>query len=318
MCVQDGLRGLLGRVTSYAKKGRCTATGGYLADAEIEEILSDSSRVTRKYVDASSNSGILVYDETEWVAYMGAATKKTRTSLYRAWGPGGTTDWASDLQKFNDPPGPLSDWTPYKRMVMNGEKPMTNYTRHGNWTDMDCTHVVSKDKWDYTPSERWRELNALVAWEDVEAIWIYTGFKRNKVSFMDSVSTTLRTGSEIECEDILGHCPIAGCENGFNNPESGPAAELVWNSLVKMQQMFKQFRDELYNAATRVSFQLDAIEDSSAPSPPPEDDTWKLLLIDLLTLGTLGTVGPFFNTMLKKEVPSGRRGSAWRIPRTPS
>lgn len=84
-------------MTSYAKKGRCTATGGYLADAEIEEILSDSSRVTQKYVDASSNSDVLIYDETKWVAYMSAATKKTRTLLYRAWGLGGTTDWASNL-----------------------------------------------------------------------------------------------------------------------------------------------------------------------------------------------------------------------------
>lgn len=296
------------RLTSYAKKGRCTATGGYLAEAEIEEILSDPSRVNRQYVDASSNSDVLVYDDIEWVGYMSAATKETRTKLYIAWGLGGTTDWASDLQKFNDPPGPLDDWKPYKRMVVNGNDPKTNYTRHGNWTDMDCTHVVSKDKWDYTPSERWKTLNALAAWEDVEAIWIYTDSKRNKVSFIDSVSTTLRTGSEIECEDILGECPIVGCENGFNAPESGPAAELIWNSLVKMQQMFKKFRDELYNAATLVSFQLDDMENSFAPVPPPEDDSWKFLLIDLLTLGTLGTAGPFFNTMLKKQAAFWEKG----------
>jgi hypothetical protein len=36
---------------------------------------------------------VLVYDDIEWVGYMSAATKETRTKLYIAWGLGGTTDY---------------------------------------------------------------------------------------------------------------------------------------------------------------------------------------------------------------------------------
>ncbi|KAL4899490.1 hypothetical protein BDW74DRAFT_171529 [Aspergillus multicolor] len=296
------------RLNSNAKKGRCTGTGGYIADAEIAEILADSSRVNRHFVDSSSNSDVLVYDDTEWVGYMSAATKATRTTLYRAWGLGGTTDWASDLQEWHEAPAPLNDWAAYKRLASTGVDPKTDYTRNGNWTDLDCTHVVSKDKWDYTPTQRWLTLGAPAAWEDIVRIWQTVDEARNGVSFMGSVSTTLRTGSEVECEDILGNCPIANCEAGFNSEESGPAAELIWNSLVKMQQQFKKFRDELYNAATLVSFQLDDMENTFAPVPPEESNMWTYLLIDLLTLGTLGTLGPFFNTMLKKQAHFWQRG----------
>lgn len=37
-----------------------------------------------------------------------------------------------------------------------------------------------------------------------------------------------------------------------------------------------------------------------APLPPEKDHTWDLFMIDLLTLGTLSTVAPFFNSALKK------------------
>lgn len=45
---------------------------------------------------------------------------------------------------------------------------------------------------------------------------------------------------------------------------------------------------------------LDDLENKFAPVPPPDDDNWLLLLIDLITVGTLGTAGPFFNTFLKQ------------------
>jgi GH18 family chitinase len=87
------------RLNSNAKKGLCTATAGYIADAEIAEILANAGRVVRSFVDPTSNSDILVYDDTEWVGYMSPTTKMVRTALYSAWGMGGTTDWAVDLQQ---------------------------------------------------------------------------------------------------------------------------------------------------------------------------------------------------------------------------
>ncbi|KAI6778523.1 uncharacterized protein J7T54_005047 [Emericellopsis cladophorae] len=86
---------------SNAKKGRCTDTAGYISNAEISEIL-ESDRVTRKWKAEGSN--MLVYDKTEWVAYMDEDTKKARTSFYSSYNFAGTTDWAVDLQEFNDGP----------------------------------------------------------------------------------------------------------------------------------------------------------------------------------------------------------------------
>ncbi|KAG8408038.1 hypothetical protein J3459_018274 [Metarhizium acridum] len=82
---------------SYAAKGRCTGTSGYIANAEIEEILT-SGRVNKQWRDAGSN--IMVYDDTEWVAYMDDKHKDIRTQFYLMNNFAGTTDWAVDLQKF--------------------------------------------------------------------------------------------------------------------------------------------------------------------------------------------------------------------------
>ncbi|WYZ36108.1 hypothetical protein EsH8_X_000755 [Colletotrichum jinshuiense] len=57
------------RTTSYAQKGRCTHTGGYIANAEIDEIGGD-----------------------------------TNTQLYKRYNMGGTIDWAVDLIKLHQPP----------------------------------------------------------------------------------------------------------------------------------------------------------------------------------------------------------------------
>jgi hypothetical protein len=66
----------------------------YISNAEIGEIMTSRKRsVTQSFLDASSNSDILVYDDTEWVSYMSDKTKKTRSTLYKTWGMGGTTDW---------------------------------------------------------------------------------------------------------------------------------------------------------------------------------------------------------------------------------
>ena len=82
---------------SNAKKGRCTDTAGYISNAEIGEIL-ESDRLARKWKSEGSN--MLVYDQTEWVAYMDEDTKKARTDFYNSYNFGGTTDWAVDLQDF--------------------------------------------------------------------------------------------------------------------------------------------------------------------------------------------------------------------------
>lgn len=289
------------RLNSEAKKGKCTGTAGYIADAEIAEIMKDESRVVKSFVDSSSNSDILVYDETEWVGYMSAATKKTRTNLYSAWGLGGTSDWASDLQTYHDVPQPATSWGSFIQLAKAGDDPKTDHSRNGNWTEMDCTDPISMDKWDYFPWERWNWLNADAAWDDVVRVWQDTDSKRPGVKFMESVSSTLHIGSKANCGKLVDDsCVSKDCEKGFDSDTSGPAGELIWNSLVQVHMLFKDYHDTLFEVAAITSTALDDFENTFAPIPPEKDNEPILLLIDLLTVGTLTAAGPFFNNLLKK------------------
>lgn len=82
---------------SNAFAGRCTNTPGYISNAEIGEIIA-SGNYNRKWVAAGSD--ILVYNNTEWVAYMNDSIKSDREELYASYNMAGTTDWAVDLLKF--------------------------------------------------------------------------------------------------------------------------------------------------------------------------------------------------------------------------
>jgi hypothetical protein len=299
------------RLNSNAKKGKCTGTAGYIADAEIAEILNDPGRVVKHFVDSSSNSDVLVYDDTEWVGYMSASTKRTRAALYSAWGLGGTSDWASDLQKYHDVPAPAKSWGVFKQLALAGEDPKADHTRNGNWTEMDCTHEMIVDSTYHLPSERWNTLNADAAWADVIRIWQDTDKLRRGMSFMKSVSTTLHMGAEANCGSLTDDsCVSKDCPDGANSDTSGPAAQLIWNSLVKIHMLHKDYYNALFEVAALTSTALNDLENKFAPIPPEKDNTWLLLLIDLLTLGSLGTAGPFFNSFLRKMPYFLERGTA--------
>ncbi|KAH6892884.1 glycoside hydrolase family 18 protein [Thelonectria olida] len=94
---------------SNAAKGRCTNTAGYISDAEIQDII-DYGKVTKQWTDAGSN--ILVYNNTEWVAYMDKGTKASRAKLYASYNFAGTSDWAVDLQEFVDGTGEDDGYDP--------------------------------------------------------------------------------------------------------------------------------------------------------------------------------------------------------------
>ncbi|KAJ7087999.1 glycoside hydrolase superfamily [Mycena belliarum] len=93
---------------SGAAPGPCTETPGYIANAEISQIIAQNGNV-QTFHDSGSDSDILVYDSVQWVAYMGNTTKATRTSLYKGMNMGGVSDWAVDLEM---PPTPTSPSQP--------------------------------------------------------------------------------------------------------------------------------------------------------------------------------------------------------------
>src|ERR1700761_5132405 len=85
---------------SNAVAGPCTGTAGYMADAEIKDIMNNSSRVVQNYLDEGSNTNVLVYDNDQWGGWVDSDTKAARKSLYQSLNMGGTTDWATDLQSY--------------------------------------------------------------------------------------------------------------------------------------------------------------------------------------------------------------------------
>jgi chitinase len=96
------------RLVSNAKKGRCTDTSGYISNAEINEIIGASSDdpeidgIKAEYWhDHGSNSDMLLYEDTEWVAYMSETTRETRRQHWANFNFGGTIDWAIDLRFFS-------------------------------------------------------------------------------------------------------------------------------------------------------------------------------------------------------------------------
>lgn len=100
---QDGCWGAMceftgSRTQSDAKPGRCTDTGGYLAAAEIMEIIQrgDGAKTFR---DSDSDSDIMLY-QGDYISYMTPTTKDKRRNDWEALNFAGSIDWALDLQTF--------------------------------------------------------------------------------------------------------------------------------------------------------------------------------------------------------------------------
>ncbi|KAL0935697.1 chitinase [Colletotrichum truncatum] len=88
------------REESDAMKGPCTDTAGYISSAEIREILWNGDLLgAKQWHDDDSDSDIVVYKETEWVAWMNDDTKASRIDKYKGLNFGGVSDWAVDLDK---------------------------------------------------------------------------------------------------------------------------------------------------------------------------------------------------------------------------
>lgn len=81
---------------SGAEPGICTGAAGYLADYEMNLIASENPSA-ELFWDSASYSNIMVWNQTQWVAYMNATNKAVREALYLALGFLGTADWAVDL-----------------------------------------------------------------------------------------------------------------------------------------------------------------------------------------------------------------------------
>ncbi|KXJ87189.1 glycoside hydrolase superfamily, partial [Microdochium bolleyi] len=85
------------RNQSPAQPGKCTNTGGYIANGEIDDIIKKKAGPIRELFDEESDSDILIYNNVEYVGYMSQKTKDRRVAKYKGLNFGGATDWAVDL-----------------------------------------------------------------------------------------------------------------------------------------------------------------------------------------------------------------------------
>lgn len=293
---------------SQATPGKCTQAAGYLANAEILAILANSSRVNENYIDIKSNTNILVYDDTQWVGWMSDGIKNSRKSVYQGLSMGGWTDWATDLQKDNNPPFTSTSWTNFIGDVDLDRDPYAEGNRTGNWTSMNCENPAVQDSLYMACSQRWSELDASNAWSDAINVWKTIDEPKvgnNETKFTLSIMFFFHGGDSMNCGEIA---PTGGCSTtetcayfeGFGDSgESGPAAMLIYNSFVIINQMYSQLNAAISGiAATYIDNQLSDFEDTFAPVPPPKSDEWIVLLTDLLGLGLTAVAAPFFDGVL--------------------
>ncbi|PTB79573.1 glycoside hydrolase family 18 protein [Trichoderma longibrachiatum ATCC 18648] len=81
---------------SGATPGPCTNTSGYISNYEINRIVAGNPSAEVHW-DQDSYSNIVVYNGTQWVAFMNDSNKATRTALYPSINFLGIADWAVDL-----------------------------------------------------------------------------------------------------------------------------------------------------------------------------------------------------------------------------
>lgn len=288
---------------SDATKGICTDTAGYISNAEIKEIASNKTRVTKHFVDKDSDSNILVYDSTQWVAYMDDDVRANRHEVYSGLNLGGTANWATDLEKYNDVPRDLASWSDYKLSIKSNLDPWQAGNRTGNWTDLKCDGQAASDFRNLSPRERWNELDCVDAWRDVIDIWKQIDRPNSSFAFSESFAFNVHAPPNSDCGMLgdLSNCRDSqGCGE-FQSKGSGPAGWEIWNSFVLIHGVYQAFNDALYKAAaSAINPSLDDFTNKFAPLPTPKDNKALLLLLDLITVGVSSVAAPFFNTYLKQ------------------
>ncbi|KAL6694812.1 hypothetical protein J3F84DRAFT_395201 [Trichoderma pleuroticola] len=84
-----------------AAKGECTNSSGYISNAEILDIVDKKEAYSvQTWYDEKTDSNYLIYNKTQWVAYMSKSVKDSRIKKYQALNFGGISNWAVDLEDW--------------------------------------------------------------------------------------------------------------------------------------------------------------------------------------------------------------------------
>lgn len=250
---------------STAEKGRCTDTHGYISNAEIEEI-KNTGRVNQHFTD-DSESQIMVYDDTHWVAYMDDANKAARKTKWAQLNFAGSTDWAVDLATFT--PGDS-----------NGKC----------WLSKTCQSPGAIDT-RVNPKERWDDLCTEGALDDAMAAW-----KADRSGhFSERVSNFLHGPPDMFCDSLSHNNNCIGTRQCYVTNETGPAASFILNGFTALSEFLVSTYDATVDVQTTMESKsnLEAFVNTFAPKKqmaiPLE------IILDLVSFGLTMATGPFFN-----------------------
>ena len=301
------------RMVSDATLGECTNEGGILANAEILKIIDDSSRVKHNFVDQDTHSNVLVYDDNQYVSWMSEDVKQERQVFYQALGIGGSVNWATDLEEYRSPPSGISSWLSMKSLVSAGLDPNTSGDRNGNWTELKCDNNAWVDWTNLSPEERWDQMDAPTAWSDLIEVW--KDEEGGGSDFTDIIKANTGYPFAFGCgsfADGSGCTQEMECDSEDLGPRKGVAGIAIANALTKvkavsiatgvlsrswanMKKLYTTVEDAVTDSATlKINNALDSFGNDFAPVPPEPDNTWLLVLLDILTIGASAALGPLF------------------------
>ncbi|RFU79626.1 glycoside hydrolase, superfamily [Trichoderma arundinaceum] len=241
----------------------CLRGHGYISNAEIQEILANSSRLNQNFIDLASSTNILIYDDTQWVGWMSNGIKASRAALYKGLAMGGTADWATDLQEFNNPPFIVSSWGVLINNVKLSRDPYEGDNQTGNWTSLTCMDPAMQDALYMSCSQRWSELDASNAWSDAINVWFNIDQPKmgpSGYSFTLSIMNTFHAGENLDFGRALARAPVI---RGLR-----PRRSIILSRL-------------------------------STRSVPGISDEWLKTLTNLLGLGITAIAGPSFDGTLE-------------------
>ncbi|KAL2830488.1 hypothetical protein BDW59DRAFT_177834 [Aspergillus cavernicola] len=294
---------------SDATPGRCTQTNGYIANAEINEIIATNPNAQTWLDDTDSN--ILVYNDTDWVAYMDEDNKADRDTVYQSYNMGGSVNWAADLAEFHDVPADayeeLTDgthvlvetWSAVTKLVDEGTDPFVHGNRSGNWTSLTCSDLAVQGALDLSSDLRWSMLDCDDAWDD--AVQVYKDYYPTEY-FTTAISDVYHGPENMECGKLSesANCAtIQKCDTSYTAEGSGPAGYEIINSFVQIQGMYQDYYNSIDSAEIQVLYDLDTFFDTFSPIP---DNTMAFnLIMDSLGLLVPAAMAPIFNSRLSAQ-----------------
>ncbi|KAJ5810753.1 uncharacterized protein N7503_002971 [Penicillium pulvis] len=197
-----------------------------------------------------------------------------RATAYKGLAMGGTTDWATDLQEYNDAPFTSTSWNGFIGSVLLEVDPYEEGKRTGNWTTLTCIGPAIQDDLFISSAQQWSELDASNASSDTINVWKTIDEPKlgsTESDFCESLMFTWHLSSSINCGKRNGECDTKECAD------------------------FEGFDAITEAAALYIDDQLDEFEDTFAPVPPAPSDEWLVIFISMVGLGLTAVAAPFFD-----------------------